>query len=110
MTTDDLAWAPAACTLPTVDRPLRVAQFDDLFTTALLEQQRVSPTHLRWYLDPVAESAARDLTAREAACCSFFSFSFSPVAGGLRLDVEVPAVQSEVLEALAVRAAAGLRG
>ena len=25
-------WAPDACTLPTAERPLRVAEFDDLFT------------------------------------------------------------------------------
>jgi hypothetical protein len=109
MTTDDLAWAPAACTLPTVDRPLRVAEFDDLFTTALRGQQRLSPTHLSWHLDPVAEAVARDLTERETACCSFFSFSFAADGDALRLDVEVPAAHIRVLDALAGRAAAGIR-
>jgi hypothetical protein len=28
-------WVPEACTLPTVEQPLRVAEFDDLFATAL---------------------------------------------------------------------------
>ncbi len=109
MTTDDLAWAPGACTLPTVDRPLRVAEFDDLFTTALRRQQRLSVTRLRWYLDPAAEAVARDLTAREAECCSFFSFSFAPDGGALRVEVGVPPAHAGVLDALAARAAAGMR-
>lgn len=29
-TEDDHQWAPQACTLPTAERPLRVAEFDDL--------------------------------------------------------------------------------
>ncbi|GAA2636679.1 hypothetical protein [Paractinoplanes durhamensis] len=108
MSTDDLVWAPEACTLPTVDRPLRVAEFDDLFATALREQHRLSPTRLRWHLDPAAETTARDLTARETACCSFFAFTFTPDGDSLRVDVEVPAAHAAVLAALAVRAAARL--
>ena len=73
MTTNDDMWVPAACTLPTVERPLRLAEFDDLFTTAVRGQQRLSPTRLRWQLDPVAEPTARDLTGRETDCCSFFT-------------------------------------
>ncbi len=33
MTTES-GWVPDACTLPTVDQPLRVAEFDDLFARA----------------------------------------------------------------------------
>ncbi|MEH0929757.1 hypothetical protein [Micromonospora sp. CPCC 205558] len=44
MTSDDRTWVPDAGTLPSVQRPLRLAEFDDLFTTALREQQRLSPT------------------------------------------------------------------
>ena len=36
-------WAPDACTLPTVERPLRVAEFDDLFT-AVRRSERPQPT------------------------------------------------------------------
>ena len=108
MTGDDQAWVPEACTLPTVERPLRLAEFDDLFATALLEQQRLSPTQLMWRLDRAAETVARDLTARESSCCSFFSFTFVPDEGAARLDVQVPAAQVEVLDALADRAAAGM--
>jgi hypothetical protein len=107
--TDDHAWAPEACTLPTVDRPLRLAEFDELFFAALRGQQRLSGTVLRWSLDPAAEATARDLTSRESSCCSFFTFTFHPGDGALRLDVEVPAAHVTVLDALARRAAAGIR-
>jgi hypothetical protein len=108
MTSDDQAWVPEACTLPTVDRPLRLAEFDDLFATALRVQQRLSPTALRWRLDPAAEATARDLTGRESSCWSFFTFTFAGDHAGdeLRLDVQVPAGHVDVLDALAGRAAA----
>ncbi|MEU8287645.1 hypothetical protein AB0C01_25290 [Micromonospora sp. NPDC048905] len=106
MTTDEQTWAPEACTLPSLQRPLRLAEFDDLFTTALLEQQRLSPTELRWRLDLTAEASARDLTDRESSCCSFFTFTINRDADALRLAVQVPAAHVDILDALAHRAAA----
>ncbi|MBU2665495.1 hypothetical protein KOI35_18465 [Actinoplanes bogorensis] len=106
MTSDDLAWVPETCTLPTVDRPLRLAEFDDLFATALRSQQRLSPTALRWHLDPAAEATAQDLTDRESACCSFFTFTFTARGAVVQVDVEVPPTHVDVLDALATRAAA----
>ena len=100
-----LAWAQA-CTLPTVEQPLRVAEFDALFARSLRDVQRLAGTRLRLLLDPDVEAVARDLTARESECCSFFTFTLTRVGGGLQVDVEVPAVQVAVLDALAVRAAA----
>jgi hypothetical protein len=108
MTTNDEVWVPEACTLPTADRPLRLAEFDDLFATALRGQQRLSATRLRWRLNPAAERAARDLTGRESECCSFFSFTLVPAGGVLQIDVEVPTAHVAVLDALADRAAAGI--
>jgi DNA-binding transcriptional MerR regulator len=90
MTTNDEVWVPEACTLPTAERPLRLAGFDDLFATALHGQQRLSPTRLRWSLDPAAQQTARDLTGRESACCSFFAFTFAAGGDLVQLDVEVP--------------------
>ena len=95
--------------LATAERPLRLAEFDDLFTSALRGQQRLSPTTLRWRLVPSAEAAVRDLIARETACCSFFTFTVSPGGEVVGVDVEVPAAHVEVLDALAMRAAAGMR-
>ena len=99
---------PEACTLPTVERPLRLAEFDELFATALRGQQRLAPTGLRWCLDPDAEVRARELTGREASCCSFFTFTYTGRGDTLQVDVQVPAAYVDVLDALAGRAAAGL--
>ena len=101
-----MEWAPAECTLPTEERPLRVAEFDELFASALRRLERVGPTHLRLLLEGGArvEETVRDLTARETTCCSFFSFGLTPGAEGLTLDIEVPAVHARVLDGLAARA------
>lgn len=105
MTDRDDVWVPEACRLPAVERPLRVTEFDELFATGLRRQTRVSPTKLRWSLDPAVEQVARELTTRETACCSFFSFSFSPSGDVLTVEVKVPPAQVAVLDALATRAA-----
>ena len=43
-----VAWVPAdACTLPTAEQPLRVAEFDGLFATALRGMERGEPGWLR---------------------------------------------------------------
>jgi hypothetical protein len=99
MTSD--GWVPQACTLPTAERPLRVAEFDELFASGLLGVERVAPTHLRLVLEPALEVRARDLAARETACCSFFEFAFTATASELLLDVVVPPAHVDVLDALA---------
>jgi hypothetical protein len=109
MTTKDPGWVPDACSLPTAEQPLRLTEFDDLFATAVRGRQRITATHLRWRLDPAAETTARDLAGRETACCSFFSFTFSTDAEDLLLDVTVPQTHVDVLDALAARSAAGMR-
>ena len=45
-------WVPEACTLPTVEQPLRLIEFDELFATALWGQARIGRAVLRWSLDP----------------------------------------------------------
>jgi hypothetical protein len=106
-----MTWAPAECTLPTAERPLRVAEFDELFATALRGQARPGPTHLRLILDGAdrVEATTRDLVARETACCSFFAFTLNRTPDQhLRLDVRVPANRTDVLDAIAARAAAAM--
>ena len=95
-----------ACTLPAAERPLRQAEFDTLFATAVRGQRRSAATRLRLVLDPAAEHEARDLTARETACCSFFTFTLTSVGDDLLLDIEVPPAHAQVLDSLARRAAA----
>lgn len=105
--TSEPVLVPDACTLPTVEQPLRVAEFDDLFALALREVHRLAPTLLRLIVDPAAEDSARDLLARESECCSFFTFTVTRATHELVIDVEVPPAQVGVLDAIAVRAAAG---
>jgi hypothetical protein len=95
------AWIPDACTLPTVEQPLRVAEFGELFATSVRSRQRMSPTRLRLVLDPAGEARARDLCARESQCCSFFTFTFGVDERGVSLDVDVPPQQIAVLDAIA---------
>ncbi|BBY92283.1 hypothetical protein MGALJ_19520 [Mycobacterium gallinarum] len=98
--TDD--WAPDACTLPTSERPLRVAEFDDLFRL-VLRSKRVHLTRLDLCLPADVESAARDLAQRESECCSFFTFDFDLTRDELVMRIEVPTSQADVLDALQVR-------
>lgn len=107
-TTGSAGWAPEACTLPTVDQPLRLAEFDALFATALIRQERIAAQRLRWWLDPAAEVTVRDLTARESECCSFFSFTIKAEPTGVKVDVEVPRAHADVLDALESRAATAM--
>ncbi|MHA6631953.1 hypothetical protein ACU61A_41530 [Pseudonocardia sichuanensis] len=102
-------WAPVdACRLPTPEQPLREAEFDALFARSLRGVERRAPTWLRLHLEAGAgvEARARDLTARESSCCTFFGFRVAAVADGLTLDVRVPEARIAVLDGLARRAAA----
>jgi hypothetical protein len=107
-----LAWADVeACTLPTADRPLRVAEFDDLFTTSLRSIDQPSDTHAHLVLTGDHELAhrARRLSEAETACCSFFTFTISePQPGHVSLDIEVPPAHADVLTGLLDRARAVL--
>ncbi|MET8093480.1 hypothetical protein [Micromonospora sp. NPDC005220] len=111
MATTDQAWVPEACTLPTADRPLRLSEFDDLFATVVREVEPASSTHARMRLTGPAGLTAtvRDLTARETACCSFFTFTVTTRAvvdgEALTFDIRVPDQHADVLAALVRRAA-----
>jgi hypothetical protein len=95
-------WAPDACTLPTAQRPLRVAAFDDLFT-AVRRSQRPQPTRLDLVLPRAVEAAGRDLARRESECCSFFTFEFESLGGDVVMHIAVPPEHVEVLDALQAR-------
>ena len=108
----DATWVPDACTLPTVEQPLRTTAFDDLFGQAVTAVDRVENQRARLVLRPDPAVAARvaDLMVRETDCCSFFEFTLSATGGALTLDVTVPPAQIPVLDVLLDRArtAAGL--
>jgi hypothetical protein len=102
----EVSWAPDACTLPTADRPLRTAEFGQLFGGSVLGVERVNDRCARLELrpDPAVAALAADLAVRETQCCSFFQFAVIATGGRLTLEVTVPAAQTEVLAALTERA------
>lgn len=92
-------WAPDACTLPTAELPLRVAEFDDLFTFVVRAERR-GPQRLDLVLRSIVEGPARDLARRESECCSFFTFEFESIGDDLLMRISVPPQHVEVLDAL----------
>lgn len=100
-------WVPSACTLPTAEQPLRTAEFDHVFRTALRAVDRPGLTRLVLTLEsaPGRADAVHDLIDRESQCCAFFTFSLTAEPGAVRLEVSVPPANVAVLEALATRAA-----
>jgi len=120
--TAPVGWVPVdACTLPSAEQPLRVAEFDDLFTATLRAVER-SPTATRARLvlagEPGLAERVQRLADAETACCSFFTFTVARLdadpggaaATALALDIEVPAARTEVLAALLARAERARQG
>ncbi|MEV4158245.1 hypothetical protein AB0J48_35005 [Nocardia salmonicida] len=103
-------WVPDACNLPTVEQPIRVAEFDRFFADSVHSTTRMSPTRLDLQLAADAEAVARDLASRESSCCSFFTFDFDTTGTGLVMQVGVPVAYVEVLDAFAARVQAANRG
>ena len=109
---DALGWAPVeACTLPTAERPLRLAEFDDLFAASLRSIEHIDPTRARLLLngDNVVADRTQRLADAERSCCSFFTFGVStPEPGLVAFDIEVQPTYAEVLGGLVARADAAL--
>ncbi|MFB4318083.1 hypothetical protein [Actinomadura sp. 21ATH] len=105
-TTQDEDWAPQACTLPTAERPLRLAAFDALFAEAVTGVRRSAPGQARLELlpEPTVAGIAAELAAAETGCCSFFTFTLTATGGALTLEISVDEQHIEVLDALAARA------
>ncbi|MFI1422892.1 hypothetical protein ACH4VX_34005 [Streptomyces sp. NPDC020731] len=101
-------WVPQSCTLPTAERPLRVAEWDTLFAERLRRVTRTSPQLVRLELadGPEVEDRVQDLAERESGCCSFFAFTVTAHSGTVTLDAAVGPAHEQVLEALAARAEA----
>ncbi|MCX4091702.1 hypothetical protein [Nocardia sp. alder85J] len=96
-------WVPSSCTLPSVEQPIRVAEFDRFLTTSARTVRRPGPARLEVIVDPDAETRARALAGRESNCCSFFTFDFITSTEGLVIGIEVPPAYIGVLDAFAVR-------
>jgi hypothetical protein len=103
------SWVEAvssSCSLPTAAKPLRLAEFDDLFASEITAVARASTTLARFTLRPDPEVAARvaELSSREAQCCSFFEFSLTMTAGELEWTVRVPDAHTDILDGVIERA------
>ncbi|MEJ7634135.1 hypothetical protein [Aeromicrobium sp.] len=105
-------WIPAACTLPTVELPLRRTEFDDLFSADVIDVARATSGSLRLELDPTPAVAARaaGLAAKETSCCSFFTFALTMTGGTIVLTVSTELHHEPILDALASRAESMARG
>lgn len=102
-------WVPdGACTLPTAERPWRLAEFDELLASSLDGTHRLAADHLRLDLsgDPTLQERVADLAARETACCSFFDLRVDGSGSRVTLDVRVPSSRTAVLDGLHDRARA----
>ena len=99
-------WVPSSCTLPTVEQPLRRAEFDELFAADVLSVDQVSPQEVRFELRPEPDVAARagNLAAKETGCCSFFAFDLTITDGKVGMVVSTEAPHEPVLAALTARA------
>jgi hypothetical protein len=101
---DDLL-TTGACTMPTSERPLRLAEFDALFAAAARSVHRDRNTvQVHLVGPPGLREQVRDLAERETACCSFFTFTLEGREDDLVMDISVPAGRRAILDALADRA------
>src|SRR5215208_34312 len=97
-------WVLSASTLPSVEQPLRLAEFDDFFQTAVRRATRTRDTQLDLVIAAASEASARDLADRESGCCSFFEFSFTPGADdSVVMGIGVRNQHVDVLDALHAR-------
>lgn len=98
MTTD-------ACSMPTAERPLRLAEFDALFAASVRSVTRdAHGVRLDLEGDSGLRERVRDLAERETACCSFFTFAIEGSADKVVVDISVPKERRAILDALADRA------
>ncbi|MFR9802628.1 thioredoxin family protein [Pseudonocardia sp. RS010] len=102
------SWVPGdVCTLPSGDQPARLAEFEELFRSVQgIERADRSWLRLRLARADDVELYARELTAKESQCCSFFDFTIARDGAGLVLDVRVPADKAGVLDGLTEQARA----
>ncbi len=104
-------WVPvSACTLPSEQQPLRAAEFEDLFRSALRRAERRSPSWLQLGFVDTGDGfeGIAELVARESACCSFFSFDLHRLDAETVLEIRVPAAHTAVLDGLHRQAIAAM--
>lgn len=94
-----------ACTLPTAERPLRLAEFDALFEENVQAVTRnADVVRMQMSGGPGLVERVRDLAERETQCCSFFTFLVEGIDEDLSVEISVPEQHRDILAALADRA------
>ena len=102
----DNLMATEACTLPTAERPLRLAEFDALFASCLTRLTADSDgVRMELRGDTGLYERVKDLAIREATCCSFFTFIVDGTDTHVDLSISVPPARRDILDALTARAA-----
>ncbi len=86
------------CTLTDDDARERLAEYGRLFTAAYAGRERTT-AGMRWWLraDPGIAEWARDLAARERACCAFLTIAVTEDGDRVRWEASAePAAQAVV--------------
>jgi len=85
-----------ACTLTDDDAQARFAEYARLFAAAYAGRERTA-TGMRWSLQPGVAEWARDLAARELACCAFLTITVTEVGDRVLWELSAdPAAQAVV--------------
>ena len=85
-----------ACTLADDDAQARFAEYARLFAAAYAGRERTA-TGMRWSLQPGVAQWARDLAARERACCAFLAITVTEVGDRVLWELSAePAAQAVV--------------
>ena len=95
----------SACTLPTLERPLRLAEFDELFTLARAVAYDGQSVRIHLSGPPTLRDQVVDLTDRETECCSFFRFTVDGTGSEVDLVITTPDEHQPIVAAIAARAA-----
>ncbi len=91
----------SACTLPTRERPLRLAEFEQVFAESLTAVETgATQATLRLSGGPGLGARLQALTARESSCCNFFEFTVTGPDEDLCMTIAVPAQHSDLLSSL----------
>ena len=99
-------WVPLSCTLPTVEQPLRRAEFDAFFAEDVVSVDHISALEVGFELraEPEVAGRAASLAAKETGCCSFFAFDLTITDGKVDMVVSTEPPHETVLAALVARA------
>ncbi len=97
------SWVADSCTLPTLEQPLRQAEWEALVAGHLAGVRHPEPGQLILTLrgGNTLREHLNDLVERESECCSFFTFTITATPQGADLGIGVDREHEPFLDALA---------